>query len=99
LGEIFTAIGVDRDVAARKALAYFQGTREQAAFNELARHYTVDRNLGYHDYKLVEAMLENARHLEAPWQARYLAVSVYDLNGPGTPRNAVVVRARGLLRS
>jgi hypothetical protein len=99
LGEIFAAIGVDRDLAARKALAYFQATREQAAFQELSRHYTVDRNLGYHDYKLVEAMIENARHLKAPWQARYLAVSVYDLNGPGTPRNAVVVRARELLRS
>jgi hypothetical protein len=99
LGEICAAIGVDRDLAAGKALAYFQGTREQAAFQELARHDTVDRNLGYHDDKLIEAMLENARHLEAPWQARYLAVSVYDLNGPGTPRNAVVVRARELLRS
>ncbi|RKT44914.1 hypothetical protein [Thiocapsa rosea] len=99
LGEIFAAIGVDRDVAAREALAYFQGTGEQAAFRDLARHYTVDRNLGYHDYKLIEAMLENARHLEAPWQARYLAVSVYDLNGPGTPYNAAVVRARELLRS
>jgi hypothetical protein len=99
LGEIFAAIGVDRDAAARKALAYFQGTGEQAAFRDLARHYTVDRNLGYHDYKLVEAMIENARHLEAPWQGRYLAVSLYDLNGPGTPHNAAVVRARELLRS
>jgi hypothetical protein len=99
LDEIFAAIGVDRDAAARKALAYFQGTGEQTAFRDLARHYTVDRNLGYHDYKLVEAMIENARHLEAPWQARYLAVSVYDLNGPGTPQNAVVMRARELLRS
>lgn len=99
LGEIFAAIGTDRDVAARKALAYFQGTVEQAAFRDLARHSTVDRNLGYHDYKLIEAMIENARHLEAPWQARYLAVSLHDLNGPGTPQNAVVVRARGLLRS
>jgi hypothetical protein len=99
LGEIFAAIGTDRDAAARKALAYFDGTREQAAFRDLARHYTVDRNLGYHDYKLIEAMFENARHLEAPWQARYLAVSLYDLNGPGTPQNALVARARELLRS
>lgn len=99
LGEIFDAIGVDRDAAALKALAYFQGTGEPTAFLDLARHYTVDRNLGYHDYKLIEAMIENARHLEAPWQARYLAVSLYDLNGPGTPQNAVVARARELLRS
>jgi hypothetical protein len=99
LGEIFAAIGVDRDAAASKALAYFQGAGEQAAFRDLARHYTVDRNLGYHDYKLIEAMIENARHLEAPWQARYLAVSLYDLNGPETPQNALVVRARELLRS
>ncbi|WP_296809800.1 hypothetical protein [Thiocapsa sp.] len=99
LGEIFAAIGTDRDVAARKALAYFQGTGGQADFRDLGRHYTVDRNLGYHDYKLIEAMIENARHLEAPWQARYLAVSLYDLNGPGTPQNGAVVRARELLGS
>ena len=99
LGEIFDAIGIDRDAAARKALAYFQGNGEQAAFRDLARHYTVDRNLGYHDYKLIEAMIENAGHLDPPWQARYLAVSLYDLNGPGTPQNAAVLRARGLLRS
>jgi hypothetical protein len=99
LDAIFAALGTDRDAAARKALAYFQGAGEQAAFEAQARHYTVDRNLGYHDYKLVEAVFENARHLEDPWRARYLATSVYDLNGPHTARNPVVARARELLHA
>ena len=63
----------------------------------LARHYVVDRNTGYHDYKFAEAAFENAAVMESPWRERYLAASVLYLNGSADKPNEAVARARALL--
>ena len=63
----------------------------------LARHYVVDRNVGYHDYKFAEAAFQNAAAMASPWCERYLASSVLYLNGSADTPNEMVARARALL--
>ncbi len=97
VAEVFATLDADRDLAARKALAYLQRPGSLPHFIARCRHYTVERNLGYHDYKLTEAAIINGRDLPALWRTRYLATSLYYMNGPHTRTNAVVERARALL--
>ena len=84
-------------VAARKTLGYLSAGGAELPFMNLARHYVVDRNLGYHDYKFAEAAFENAAAMESPRRERYLASSVLYLNGSAEKPNEAVVRARALL--
>jgi len=97
LEDIFATIGIDRIEAARKALGYLGSGGAELPFMTLARRYTVDRNVGYHDYKFAEAAFENAAVMESPWRERYLASSVLYLNGSADPPNEVVARARALI--
>ncbi len=97
LAEIFADLGTDRLRAARKGLAYLSGGGAAAPFLALARHYTVTRNLGAHDYKFTEAAFENASQLSTPWRERYLAASVLYCNGPDDRHNPVVAEAQQLL--
>lgn len=97
LEDIFETINVDRVDAARKTFGYLSAGGNELSFMQLARHYVVDRNLGYHDYKLAESAFENAAALESPWRERYLASSVLYLKGSADKPNEVVGRARALL--
>lgn len=97
LEEIFAEISVDRVKAARKILGLLRSSRSEAFFMALARHYIVDRNAGYHDYKFAEAVFENTAAMSSPWRERYLASSALYLNGSADAPNKVVARARALL--
>jgi len=96
---IFASIGVDRVEAARKTLGYLSSGGAEQPFITLARGFTVDRALGYHDYKFTEAAFENASAMGSPWRERYLAASTLYLNGPADRPNEVAARARALLAS
>jgi hypothetical protein len=50
-----------------------------------------------HDYKFSAAVLEDYGHLSPGWRERYLAASVFWLNGSGAPENPLVQRARRAL--
>jgi hypothetical protein len=95
--EIFAELSSDRVRAAGKTLAYLTAGEPEAPFMEWARHYTVTRNMGYHDYKFTEAAFENARHMTSPWRERYLAASVLYLNGAQDPPNATVTELAAML--
>ena len=97
LEDIFATVSVDRVGAARKTLGYLGSGSAERPFMNLARHYVVDRNTGYHDYKFAEAAFENAAVMESPWRERYLAASVLYLNGSADKPNEAVARARALL--
>jgi hypothetical protein len=97
VAEIFAELSTDRLRAARKSLGYLSSGGPEAPFMESARHYTVTRNMGFHDYKLTEAAFENARYLSPPWRERYLAASALYFNGSGDRRNPAVSEARNLL--
>ena len=97
LEEIFAAISADRIGAARKTFEYLRSGGSEESFMTLARHYTVDRNVGYHDYKFTEAAFENAAAMGSLWRQHYLASSVLYLNGSADKPNETVARARALL--
>lgn len=96
--EIFDGLHKDRISTARKTLAYLTDGGPDASFLAHARHYTVTRNTGFHDYKLTEAAFENAGFMASPWRERYLATSTLHLNGAGDPRNRLVAEAHELLK-
>jgi hypothetical protein len=95
--DIFATLGSDPLLAARQTLGYLSSGGTEAPFVTLARRYTVERTSGYHDYKLAEAAFANATAMASPWRERYLAASVFYLNGPSDPPNAIVAQARALL--
>lgn len=97
VSEIFAELHLDRIRAARKALAYLADGGSTIPFKECARHYTVTRNSGFHDYKLTEALFENARGMHSPWRERYLGAGTLYLNGAGDPRNGFVAQASEML--
>jgi hypothetical protein len=97
LEDIFATVSHDRVDAARKTLGYLAAGGAEPPFLSLARHYVVERNTGYHDYKFAEAAFENAAAMESPWRERYLAASVLYLNGSADKANETVRRARSLL--
>ncbi|MDZ7752846.1 MAG: hypothetical protein U5S82_14535 [Gammaproteobacteria bacterium] len=97
LTAIFREISHDRVAAARRVLGYLEGGGSEAALMELARHHTVVRNTGTHDYKFVEAAFENAAFLGPPWRRRYVAASTLYYNGSADADNPVVAAARSLL--
>lgn len=94
---IFETLGDDRHLAARQALGYLAGGGALAPFVVLARGYALGRCTGYHDFKLLEAALENAAAIPSPWRERYLAAVTPYFNGPADPPNPVVAGARALL--
>jgi hypothetical protein len=63
----------------------------------LARHYTVERNQGAHDYKFTEAAFRNAAAMPEHWRRRYLAASMVYMNGAGDNQDPAVANARLLL--
>jgi hypothetical protein len=97
LEDIFASVSVDRVDAARKTLGYLASGGAEPPYMRLARHYIVERNTGFHDYKFAEAAFENAAAMQSPWRERYLAASVLYLNGSADKANETVRQARSLL--
>jgi hypothetical protein len=50
-----------------------------------------------HDYKFSSAVLEDYRRISPKWRDRYLAASVFKLQGSGQADNQVVERTRAAL--
>jgi hypothetical protein len=94
---IFAGLRADPLGAARQTLGYLQAGGAEAPFMALARHYTLERPTGYHDYKLSEAVFESVAYLPSPWRQRYLAANLPALRGPADQPNQVMARARALL--
>ena len=50
-----------------------------------------------HDYKYSSAILEDYHHVSRKWRNRYLASSMFLLEGSGRPDNPLVQRTRSAL--
>lgn len=94
---VFAALAGTRRDAVGKALGYLEAGGSEKAFMRRARHYTVERNQGFHDYKFTEAAFRNAAAMPAGWRRRYLAASVLYMNGPDDAVDPAVADARVLL--
>ncbi len=97
--ELFASISEDRSAAARQLLYVLQQGGDANRYRALGRFYTLQQNAGYHDYKFTEAAFENSYAISPEWRNRYLAASVYYMNGSGDKLNTVVSEARELLQA
>ncbi|MBK1621732.1 hypothetical protein CKO42_25770 [Lamprobacter modestohalophilus] len=97
LEAVFAALSASRREAVPKALGYLEAGGCEQAFMRRARHYTVERNQGAHDYKFTEAAFRNAAAMPEHWRRRYLAASVLYMNGPDDSEDPAVTNARLLL--
>ncbi len=95
--EICAAMGRDNAGAASRLLAYLQRGADPKAFLDAANRLVFLKGNDSHDYKYSAAVLEDYGHLSPAWRDRYLAASVYWLNGSSGPDNTLVERARQAL--
>ena len=96
--EIFADVSKDRVLAARKTLALLEhpAVKPQALLTA-ARRLIFSKGTDSHDYKFSSAALEDCYHATSPWQARYLATSMFNLKGSGDRDNGLIERARAAL--
>jgi len=97
VGEIFADINRDKMAAAGKTLAYLDANPDPRAFIEAARLMIFLKGSNAHDYKFSSAVLEDYQNVSAPWRARFLASSVFNLRGSQGADNALVQRTRAAL--
>jgi len=97
LEDVFATLSASRREAAGKALGYLGAEGSEQVFMHRARHYTVERNQGAHDYKFTEAAFRNAEAMPDAWRRRYLAASVLYMNGPSDAVDPAIADARVLL--
>ena len=97
LDAVFAMLSESRREAVPKALGYLEAGGSEQAFMRLARHFTVERNQGAHDYKFTEAAFRNAAAMPERWRRRYLAASMLYMNGPDDNQDPAVTNARLLL--
>ena len=94
---ILAEIGRDNGAAARQVLAYLGQNGNARELLDAANRLVFLKGNDSHDYKLSAAVLEDYFRLSPPWRDRYLAASVFWLNGSGAPENELVHRARRAL--
>jgi hypothetical protein len=94
---ILAAIGRDNPAAAGQVLGYLARNPNPKALVDGANRLVFLKGNDSHDYKFSAAVLEDYGHLSPGWRERYLAASVFWLNGSGAPENPLVQRARRAL--
>ncbi len=95
--EICADTGRDNPRAARKVLGYLRRGSSPKALLDAANRLVFLKGNDAHDYKFSSAVLEDYHRLSPAWRDRYLAASVFWLNGSGAPDNDLVLRARQAL--
>jgi hypothetical protein len=92
--EIAAAVGRDNAEAARRVLAYLKSNEDPAPLLDAFNRLVFLKGNDSHDYKFSAAVLEDEKRLSPAWRGRYLAASVYWLNGSSAPDNELIERAR-----
>jgi hypothetical protein len=98
-GEIFTDIGTDRSLAARKALAYLEGGASPQVLIDAARRLAFYKGNNTHDYKFTAAVFEDFEHLSPQYRNRFLASCMYIFRGTAEKDIPLVDRSRAALKS
>ena len=97
LEEIFAEVSGDKLLAARKALAWLNGSGDARPFIAAAQRLIYLKGTDSHDYKFSSAVLEDYGNLSPKWRDRFLAASVFWLKGSGAPDSKLVTRTRATL--
>ena len=98
LEEILAEISRDRTAAAAKVLTYLQDEASPKTFMDAARRLLFQKGHDAHDYKFSSAVLEDFYSVSETWRDRFLAASVFNLKGSGSPDNDLVKRTRAALQ-
>ncbi|HEV3203570.1 MAG TPA: hypothetical protein VGY77_04265 [Gemmataceae bacterium] len=98
--EIFTDLGKDRLLAARKTLALLDSKAlDPEQMMTHARRLLFSKGRDSHDYKFSSAALEDFFHTTSTWRNRFLATSMFNLRGSTEPDNGLVNRTKAALRA
>jgi hypothetical protein len=97
LEEVFAEVSGDKMAAARKALAHLQAAKDPAPFIAEAQRLVYLKGSGSHDYKFSSAVLEDYGAISPGMRDRFLAASVFWLQGSGKPDTGLVARTRAAL--
>jgi hypothetical protein len=99
VAEVFRGLGRDRgkEQAARKALAYLEGTGSAETLMALARRLIFLKGSDSHDYKFSSAVLEDYRHVSPAWRNRFLASGLFWLRGEADRDIDLAKRTRAAL--
>ncbi|MEN8773432.1 MAG: hypothetical protein ABF379_00200 [Akkermansiaceae bacterium] len=97
IDEIFADITGNKESAARKALAYLKSTKDPSPFMKEAQRLIYLKGTGSHDYKFSSAILEDYHHISPKIRDRFLAASVYWLQGSGKKDTNLVARTRAAM--
>lgn len=97
LEAVFADAGRDHLAAARKALAYLDGTGRADRLMHAARRLVFLKGDNAHDYKFSSAVLEDYAHLSPAWRNRFLAAGMFYFPGSGQKENSLVKRTRAAL--
>jgi hypothetical protein len=95
--ELFGTISSNRLQAAGKVMAYLADHSNAKPFIDAARVLVFRKGDDAHDYKFSSAVLEDYRRVSPQWRNRYLASSVFKLQGAAQADNGVVERTRAAL--
>lgn len=85
--------------AAREVMAYLHQDGDADALIDAARLMVFFKGSGSHDYKFSSAVLEDYYHVSPEWRDRFLASSVFKLQGSGGRDNPLVQRTKEALRA
>ena len=92
-------VGRDSSAAAKQVLAYLQQGGAAEDFIDAARVLVFTKGNDAHDYKFSSAVLEDYYHLSPAWRDRFLAASVFKLQGSRQADNSLVKRTRAALNA
>jgi hypothetical protein len=95
--EIFAEVSGNKVVAAQKALAYLKSAKNPRPFLDEAQRLIYLKGNGSHDYKFSSAVLEDYYHITGGMRDRFLAASVYWLQGSKKKDTDLVARTRAAL--
>jgi hypothetical protein len=98
LEDLFDSVSRDKTAAARKVLAYLKDTKDAQPIVDGARRLVFLKGNDSHDYKFSAAVLEDFHHASPAWRDRFLAASVFHLNGSGDKDNPLAARTRAALK-
>ncbi|HXT59471.1 MAG TPA: hypothetical protein VN699_12600 [Pirellulales bacterium] len=97
VNEIFADVKRDPMTAARKTLNYATQHPDPKPLIDAARLLVFLKGNDAHDYKFSSAVLEDYRSVSPEWRGRYLAASMFNLNGSTEPDNRLVEKTRAAL--
>ncbi|MDB4538197.1 hypothetical protein N9230_06270 [Akkermansiaceae bacterium] len=95
--EIFAEVSGNKVIAAQKALAYLQSSKTPKPFIDEAQRLIYLKGSGSHDYKFSSAVLEDYHNISPKMRDRFLAASVYWLQGSKKKDTDLVARTRAAL--